>query len=219
MAADPKNHGEYKIMESKSSCKKCRRAGQKLFLKGERCFTPKCAMIKKPYAPGIHKKRRRAVSEYGAQLTEKQKIRHTYNLRERQLKRYIREAGSEKGVIGDNLIKKLELRLDNVIFQLKWAESRKKAHQLVSHGHILVNDKKVNLSSFQVKPKDVIKIKKSSLGLALFKDLQTKLKTYKPPAWLSFDKDKFEAKIIALPTREDANIPADIQMIIEYYSR
>lgn len=207
-------------MESQASCKKCRRTGQKLLLKGERCFTPKCAMVKKPYPPGIHKKRRRrAVSEYGAQLNEKQKIRHIYNIREKQLKRYFREAGREKGVIGDNLLKKLELRLDNVVFQLKWADSRKKAHQFISHGHILVNDKKVNLSSFQVRPKDIIKIKKSSLSMVPFKDLQTKLKAYKPPMWLSFDKDKFEAKIISLPTREDANIPADLQMIVEYYSR
>ena len=109
---------------SEASCKKCRRAGQKLFLKGERCFTPKCAMVKKSYPPGIHGKKRRTVSEYGAQLAEKQKICQIYNIRERQFKRYFREASKEKGVIGDNLSKKLEIRLDNVIFKLGFAESR-----------------------------------------------------------------------------------------------
>jgi len=202
-------------------CKKCRRIGQKLFLKGERCFTPKCAMVKKPYPPGIHgkKKKRRATSEYGVQLTEKQKVRQIYNIRERQFKRYFQEASREKGVIGDNILKKLELRLDNIAFRLGFAESRQKARQLVSHGHILVNDKKINIPSFRVKLNDVIEIKKSSLNLVLFKDLKTKLKKYKPLDWFSLDKDKLEGKIISLPNQEDIKIPADLQMIVEYYSR
>lgn len=212
------NPGEYNMKNA--VCKKCRRVGQKLFLKGERCFTPKCAMVKKPYAPGIHgKKRRRAISEYGSQLAEKQKICGIYNIRERQFKRYFREALKEKGVIGDNLLKKLETRLDNVIFKLGLAESRKKARQFISHGHILVNNRKVNIPSFQVKPKDVIKIKKSSLGLTAFKDSGTKLKKFKVPDWLSLDKNKLEGKLISLPQREDINIPVDMQMIVEYYSR
>ena len=212
------NPDEYNM--ENAVCKKCRRVGQKLFLKGERCFTPKCAMVKKPYAPGIHgKKRRRAISEYGSQLAEKQKICGIYNIRERQFKRYFREALKEKGVIGDNLLKKLETRLDNVIFKLGLAESRKKARQFISHGHILVNNRKVNIPSFQVKPKDVIKIKKSSLGLTAFKDSGTKLKKFKVPDWLSLDKNKLEGKLISLPQREDINIPVDMQMIVEYYSR
>ena len=125
----------------------------------------------------------------------------------------------EKGVIGDNLLKKLETRLDNVIFKLSLAESRKKARQFISHGHILVNNRKVNIPSFQVKPKDVIKVKKSSLGLAAFKDLETKLKKFKVPDWLSLDKNKLEGKLTSLPQREDINIPVDMQMIVEYYSR
>ena len=202
-------------------CKKCRRIGQKLFLKGERCFTPKCAMVKKPYPPGIHgkKKKRRATSEYGVQLTEKQKVCKIYNIRERQSKRYFQESLREKGIIGDNILKKLELRLDNVVFRLGLAESRSKARQIVSHGHVLVNDKKINIPSFQVKLNNTIKIKKSSLDSALFKDLKTKLKKYKPLDWLSFDKDKLEGKIISLPTQENVKIPADLQMIVEYYSR
>jgi len=202
-------------------CKKCRRIGQKLFLKGERCFTPKCAMVKKPYPPGIHgkKKKRRAVSEYGAQLAEKQKICKIYNIRERQFKRYFQESSREKGVIGDNMLKKLELRLDNIVFRLGLTESRSKARQIVSHGHILVNDKKINIPSFQAKLNDTIKIKKSSLDSALFKDLKTKIKKYKPLDWLSFDKDKLEGKVISLPTQESVKIPADLQMIVEFYSR
>ena len=202
-----------------AQCKKCRRAGQKLFLKGERCFTPKCAMVKKPYAPGIHGKKRRMVSEYGAQLAEKQKVCRIYDIREKQFKRYFREASQEKGVIGSNLLRKLETRLDNVVFRLSLAESRKKARQLVSHGHILVNDKKVNLPSFQVVPKDVIKIKPSSLKLGPFKDLKVKFKKFEPPKWLSLNKIKLEGKIVSWPKQEDISISADIQMIVEYYSR
>lgn len=200
-------------------CKKCRRAGQKLFLKGERCFSSKCAMVKKPYPPGIRGKKRKTISEYGAQLIEKQKICRIYDVRERQFKRYFREAAKEKGIIGDNLLKKLETRLDNVIFRLGLAESRKKAFQLVSHGHVLVNNKKVGLPSFHVKPKDTIKIKKTSLSLAPFKDLKTKLKKYRAPSWLSLDINKLDGKVVSWPKQEDINIPVDIQMVVEYYSR
>lgn len=202
-----------------AQCKKCRRAGQKLFLKEERCFTPKCAMIKKPYPPGIHGKRRRILSEYGTQLAEKQKICRIYNIRERQFKRYFSEASKEKGIIGDNLLKKMETRLDNVVFRLGMAGSRKNARQLVNHGHFLVNNKKINIPSFQIKPKDVVKIKKSSLALVHFKDLKTKLKKHKPPSWISLDKNKLEGKIISLPKQEDISVPVNIQVIVEYYSR
>ncbi len=204
---------------SEASCKKCRRAKQKLFLKGERCFTSKCAMVKKPYPPGMHGKRRRNISEYGAQLAEKQKICRIYGIREKQSKRYFREASKERGVIGDNLLKKLEMRLDNVVFRLGIATSRRKARQLVNHGHILVNNRKVDIPSFQVKLKDSIEIKKSSIGSALFKNLETKLKKYKTPSWLSSDKSKTKAKVISQPKQEDIIIPVDIKMIVEYYSR
>lgn len=176
-------------------------------------------MVKKSYPPGIHGKKRRTVSEYGVQLAEKQKICQIYNIRERQFKRYFREASKEKGVIGDNLSKKLEIRLDNVIFRLGFAESRSKARQLVNHGHILVNNKKTNFPSFGVKLKDVIKIKKSSLNLGLFKDLKTKLKKFEVPKWLSLDKTKLEGKVISWPSQKEIGIPVDIQMIVEYYSR
>ncbi len=205
---------------SNAQCKKCRKAGQKLFLKGSRCFTTKCALIKKPYPPGAHgKKYRRMVSEYGAQLTEKQKLCRIYNLRERQFKRYLNKATKQEGITGENLLKELETRLDNAVFRLGLAESRNKAKQIVNHGHIMVNDRKVDLPSFQVKPKDVIKVKKSSLKSNLFKGLKIRLKKHKTPSWLSLDKKKLEGKVVSWPTKEDIKVPIDIQMIIEYYSR
>ncbi len=200
-------------------CKKCRRAMQKLFLKGERCYTAKCSMIKKPYPPGMHGKKRKNISEYGAQLLEKQKICEIYNLREKQLRGYLQKASKQKGVLGDNLLKKLETRLDNVIFRLGWGDSRRKTRQIVNHGHILVNNKKVDLPSFQVKSKDEIKIKEGSLKTPLFKDLQTKLKKHEIPTWLSLDKKKLVGKIISEPSAEKVNIPVDVHMIIEHYSR
>jgi len=204
-----------------ASCKKCRRAGQKLFLKGERCFTAKCAMVKKPYPPGIHgkTKRRRAASEYGIQLIEKQKLCRIYGIREKSSRNYFKASLKEKGIVGDNLLKKLESRLDNVVFRIGWAESRRKARQLVNHGHILVNNKRANIPSFQVKANNIISIRKSSLNLTPFKDLKTKLKKVKLPSWLSSNVNKLEGKVISLPKREDVNIPVDLKMVVEYYSR
>ena len=201
-------------------CKKCRRAGQKLFLKGERCLTPKCAMVKKAYPPGVHGKRRKSsLSEYGVQLAEKQKLKLIYGVRERQLKRYFREAAKTKGIVTDIFLNKLETRIDNVIFKLGLAESRSKTRQIISHGHILLNNRKVNIPSISVKKGDIINIKKSSLKKSLFKDLEIKLKKYNPPSWLSLDKKELKAEVLAMPLKEDINIPVDLQMIVEYYSR
>lgn len=201
-------------------CKKCRRAGQKLFLKGERCFTPKCSMIKKPYPPGVHgKKRRRGLSEYGTQLAEKQKLRRIYNISEKQLKKYFKEAAKARGVVPDVLLNKLETRLDNVVFRLGWAESRPKARQIVSHGHILLNKRKVDIPSIGVRKGDVIKIKKSSLKTSLFKNLETKLKKFKVPSWLSLNKKELKVTVLGLPLRKEVEVPVDLSMIIEYYSR
>jgi len=202
-----------------ASCRKCRRVNQKLFLKGERCFTPKCAMVKKPYPPGLHGKRRRNISEFGAQLAEKQKLCQIYNLRERQFERYLNMASKERGIIGNNLLKNLELRLDNFIFRLGWAESRKKARQIVNHGQILVNGKKTDIPSFKLSKGDVVTIKRGKENSVLFKDLKTKLKKYKTPDWILLDLDKLEGKVKSLPTQEDAGVSVDIQMVVEYYSR
>lgn len=204
-----------------SKCKKCRRAGQKLFLKGERCFSQKCAMIRKPYLPGFHGKsrRKRRPSEYGRQLAEKQKLRQTYGISERQFKNYFEAIAKRKGNKEELLISKLESRLDNVVFRLGWANSRGLARQLVSHGHILVNGRKVDIPSYQVREGDVIQIKEGSKKLALFLNLKAFLKKHESPAWLSLDKKKIEGKMISQPKLEDVGKIGELSMIIEYYSR
>jgi len=207
-------------MSKDPDCKKCRRAGQKLFLKGERCFTPKCAMIKKPYPPGVHgKKRRRGLTEYGTQLAEKQKLKRIYGVSEKQLKKYFEESTKARGVATDVLLAKLETRIDNVIFRLGLAESRAKARQIVAHGHVFLNGRKIDIPSIQVKKGDLIKIKKSSLNKPLFSNLETRLKKFNPPVWLSLDKKELTASVLAMPIKEEMEIPADLQIIVEYYSR
>ena len=202
-------------------CKKCRRAGQKLFLKGERCFSQKCAMIRKPYIPGLHGKsrRRRRVSEYSQQLAEKQKMRRTYGISERQFKNYFKEIVTQKGNKEELLVTKLESRLDNVVFRLGWAKSRSLARQLVNHGHILVNGQKVDIPSYQVKKDDIVQIKEKSKKLSLFQDLKALLKKQEVPAWLSLDKKNIEGKMVGQPKLEDVGKIGEISMIIEYYSR
>jgi len=204
-------------------CKKCRRSGQKLFLREERCFSVKCAMIKKPYAPGMKaKKHKSALSEYGTQLAEKQKMRKIYGISERQFRKYFEEASRVKGVVADILIKKLETRLDNVIFRLGLAGSRAKARQIVSHGHILLNNRRVNIASINVKKGDVIEIRQGSLKKALFKDLEAKTKKQPIPKWLSIENKEggtFKAVVLGAPERSEVEIPVDLAMIVEFYSR
>lgn len=206
-----------------SKCKICRRAGVKLFLKGEKCFSPKCPMIRKPYPPGQKKKRRtRALSEYGKELKEKQKLKNWYNLKERQFKKYIKEALKARGKVEDataELIKVLEKRLDNVVFRLGFASSRPSARQMISHGHFLVNDRAINIPSFSVKKGDKIKIKPNSFKKNIFKNLPQVLKKYKPPSWLEISAKDLEGKVIDKPNLEEAAPPAEISSIFEYYSR
>ncbi|HUT96020.1 MAG TPA: 30S ribosomal protein S4 [Candidatus Paceibacterota bacterium] len=210
-------------MIRESACKKCRRAGQKLFLKEERCFTAKCAMIKKPYPPGMKAKKRRSVlSEYGSQLAEKQKVKRIYGINEKQLRRYFAEALRSKGVVTDTMVNKLEMRLDNIVFRLGIAGSRTKARQIVSHGHILLNGRKVNIPSINIRKGDIIEINKSSSKKVLFKELQVKLKKYKTPLWLSSEvkeNNEFKAVVLNVPERLEIEIPADLAMIVEFYSR
>jgi len=206
-----------------SICKKCRRAGQKLFLREERCFSPKCAMVKKPYAPGMKtKKHRSALSEYGLQLAEKQKVKRIYGLTERQFRKYFEEASKSKGVVTDILIQKLETRLDNVIFRLGLGGSRAKTKQIVSHGHILLNGLRVDIPSINVKKGDVIEIRQGSLKKALFKDWEAKIKKQTIPSWLSVDNSGngiFKAVISGTPIRSEVLLPVDLSMIVEFYSR
>lgn len=204
-------------------CRICRRLGEKLFLKGEKCLSPKCPLIRRPYPPGQKGKRRfRRLSEYGKQLKEKQKLKKWYSLRERQFKKYVREVLESRRKIEDApslLIKKLERRLDNVIFRLGVADSRSQARQLVSHGHFLVNGKPVNIPSFLVKKGDKITLRASSKKKSIFQNLQVKLKKYQPPSWLSFDVKSLIGEVVGSPTLEEAAPPADISAIFEFYSR
>lgn len=201
-------------------CKRCRRAGEKLFLKGERCFGQKCAMIRRPFVPGMHgKARRRQLSEYGQQLIEKQKVRYAYGISEKQIKNYFLKANKRRGNKGEHLLMALESRLDNVIYRLGWAPSRRLARQIVNHGHILVNSRKVDIPSYQVKKNDVIQIKESSKEKNHFKNIKTLIKKYETPTWLSLDKEKLEGKVLDEPKADEAGQIGELGMIIEYYSR
>lgn len=198
-----------------------RRVGQKLFLKGERSMSPKSSLVRKPYPPGLHGTRRsRKKSEYGAQLTAKQKIKYTYKLVEKHLRNYIEAALSAKEESSALLVKELETRLDNIIYRLGLAPARDTAKQLVSHGHFSVNDKLVSFPSYQVKIGDVVKLRPSSAANKYFSNLSQGMKKYDPPAWLEFDKEKMIGKIKSMPTIDDAGLnPRDIQATIEFYSR
>ncbi len=204
-------------------CKICRRAGVKLFLKGDKCFSNKCPMIRKPYPPGPQtKKRRRFFSEYAKQLSEKQKLKRWYNLSEKQFKGYVKYVlGRQKYVKNTQelLVQKLEQRLDNVVFRSGIAFSRAQARQLVNHGHFSLNNKKVNIPSCQVKIGDSIALRKTSLKKVFFTNMLSRLKTRTPPLWLKLDIKKLEVKVVGKPTMEEAGLPADITTIFEFYSR
>jgi len=206
-----------------AKCKICRRLGTKLFLKGERCLSPKCALVKKPYPPGMKgKRRRRGISEYGKELREKQKLRNWYNLRERQFRKYVKEVLEKRGRVEDAgalLIKKLAMRLDNVVFRLGFASSRIKARQLVSHNHFLINGKKINIPSYQVKKGDRISLAPNSQKKAVFQNINIILKKHEPPSWLKLNVEKSEGEIVSEPTLEEVAPPAEISTIFEYYSR
>lgn len=203
-----------------AKCKICRRAGEKLFLKGERCFTPKCAIVRKPYPPGIHRQRsRRGLSEYGTQLREKQKLRNLYHVREEQFVTYIEQATAKKGDAGMYLLELLERRLDSVVFQAGFAQSRSIARQAVSHGHIQVNGAKVTIPSFRTRPGDVITIASRSAGKGLWYNLDIQMKKYSPPAWLTLEKEKRQATVTALPDMREQSSLYNTRHIIEFYAR
>jgi len=211
-------------MKVDSKCKICRRLGTKLFLKGERCFSPKCAMVKRPYSPGQKGKKRgrRSLSDYGKSLKEKQKLKKLYNLKEGQFRNYVKGILKYRGKVEDIssiLVKRLENRLDNIVFRLGFADSRTQARQLVSHGHFLVNNRAVNIPSYQIKKGDVIKVHPSSSKKNIFQNLQNKLKKYQPPSWISLDSEKLEGKIVGSPKMEEINLPVEISAIFEFYSK
>ncbi len=201
-------------------CKLCRREGEKLMLKGERCRTAKCAIVKKNYPPGIHGAKGRArQSGYNMQLREKQKAKRIYNLLEKQFKISFIRALKQKGDTGENLFKILETRLDNVIYRLGIADSRAQARTLVSHGHFLINDKPVNIPSYNVRPGDIIKIKELSRTGKQFLNLAEKLKKIEVPGWLNFEIKNFSAKILHQPAKENFEMKINVPLIVEFYSR
>jgi len=206
-----------------SRCKICRRVGEKLFLKGERCFSPKCAMVKRPYPPGQRKKRRkRRPSEYAKQLREKQKLRNWYNLRETQFKNYVKKILARRGKVKDApslLIQRLEFRLDNTVFRLGFTLSRVKARQLVSHGFFIVNKRAMNIPSHQLKKGDVIFLKPQKTGKEIVKGIRTLIKKQKIPSWLELNIDKLEGKIVGIPTLEEVAPPVEMSAIFEFYSK
>ncbi len=202
-----------------SVCRLCRREGAKLFLKGDRCYTDKCAIDRRAYAPGQHGQARKKQSEYGLQLREKQKARRIYGVLENQFRRYFHEADRQKGITGDNLLRLLERRLDNVVYRLGIASSRTEARQLVKHGHFTVDGKKVNIPSYLVKVGEEVAVKDKSKSSPRFTELKEALAHKNPPAWLDVDKDNLSGRVITLPSREEIDAPIQEHLIVELYSR
>ena len=203
--------------ETGAQCKQCRREGMKLFLKGERCLTDKCAVERRNYPPGDHGRGRSRQSEYRVQLREKQKTRRYYGVLEKQFRNYYAKASRQPGVTGENLLRLLETRLDNVLVRLGFAASRRQARQLVRHGHWAINGKRVDIPSYQVRPDDVITIKGTSKAEGVIRDA-TEL-TSVVPAWLQADHDGLTAKVLRLPERQEITTPVQEQLIVELYSK
>ena len=199
------------------ACCICRREGQKLFLKGSRCYTDKCSVTRRNYAPGDHGQKSKKLSEYGTQLREKQKTKSFYGVGERQFRKYFEMASNKKGITGENLLQILESRIDNVVYRLGFGSSIAQARQLVNHGHVLVNDQKVDIPSFLLKPNDVITIRERSKEL--FKGLIEYVDAAGVPAWLNADKDSLKITFDRLPEREEMDPEFKEQLVIEYYSK
>ena len=200
-------------------CRLCRREGQKLFLKGDRCYTDKCAADRRPHPPGQHGQGRTKTSEYGTQLREKQKAKRYYGVLERQFRGYFDQAHKRRGKTGENLLAILESRLDNTVYRLGFAMSRAEARQLVLHGHFLINGRKVNIPSFQVKPGMIISLKEKSRSLGKFRSVIEANAFRQPPGWLEYDPNALVAKVTAVPSRDDIDMPIEEQLIVEHYSR
>lgn len=204
-------------------CRLCRREGEKLYLKGERCFTPKCAIERRNYPPGQHGRelqfRRSRPSDYGLQLREKQKLRRIYGVLERQFRRYFEIAQRARGMTGALLLILLERRLDNVVYRLGFASSRAQARQLVRHGHFEVNGRKVDIPSYQVKPGDVIRVRESSREKDYFKNILERVENYRPPAWLQLNPQDLSGQVLRLPVREEIDTRVQEHLIVEFYSR
>jgi small subunit ribosomal protein S4 len=200
-------------------CRICRRETEKLFLKGDRCYTEKCAIERRQYPPGQHGQRRGKLSDYGVQLREKQKVRKIYGLLENQFRSTFEGAERKKGVTGEVLLQLLECRLDNVVCRMGFAPNRNSARQLVTHGHFLVNGRKVNIPSFVVRVGDMVELKEASRNIVIVTDNISKMEHRGVPAWLEVDYQNFKGKVLQVPTREDIQLTANEQLIVELYSK
>lgn len=202
-----------------ASCRLCRREGEKLFLKGERCYTNKCSVSKRVYAPGQHGQQKKKMSEYGIQLREKQKARRFYGILEGQFRKYFEMASHKKGITGENLLQILETRLDNAVYRLGLATSRPEARQLVRHGHFTVNGEKVDIPSFLLKVGDIIEVKEKSKTSPKVKAIGEITGSKVIPQWLEFNSESLTGKVVALPSREDVDLPVREHLIVELYSK
>ncbi|OGO80514.1 MAG: 30S ribosomal protein S4 [Clostridiales bacterium GWC2_40_7] len=202
-----------------ASCKLCRREGEKLFLKGERCYTNKCSVSRRVYAPGQHGQQKKKMSEYGLQLREKQKVRRFYGVLETQFRNYFTMAVAKRGVTGENLLKILESRLDNVVYRLGLSTSRPEARQLVRHGHFTVNGQKVNIPSYLLSPGDVVAVKDKFKSSSKIKSIVDIAGGKVVPKWLEFDAENLTGKVVSLPAREEIDLPIREHLIVERYSR
>ncbi len=200
-------------------CRICRREGQKLFLKGSRCYSDKCSVTRRNYAPGEHGQGRKKLSEYGTQLREKQKTKAFYGVGEKQFRKYFEMAENKKGITGEILLQILESRLDNVVYRIGFGASRAQARQLVNHGHFNVNGVKTDIASYLVKPGDVISVRENKKDSKIIKE-NAEINSNKPvPEWLEKNNDKLEAKVVRLASREDVDLPVEEHLIVELYSK
>jgi small subunit ribosomal protein S4 len=204
---------------TESVCRLCRREGMKLFLKGGRCYTKKCSFERRPSPPGQHGVRRRKVGDFGVQLREKQKVRRVYGVLERQFKNYFDVAENRPGVTGENLLRLLELRLDNAVYRMGLASSRPQARQLVAHGHVAVNGRPTNVSSYQLKPGDRIEVRESRSARAPFKLAKESMRSHQAPEWLSVDPATLSATVVEQPRREQMPLDLNEHLVVEFYSR
>ena len=200
-------------------CRLCRRESEKLFLKGDRCYTDKCAIERRKYAPGQHGQRRRKFSDYALQLREKQKAKETYGVLEKQFKNYFHMAEKKKGVTGSILLQLLERRLDNVVYRLGFASNRRQARQLVLHCHFTVNEKRVNIPSYLVRPGDIIGLREKSRKLSIIEENVSKIEHRGLPSWVEVDASNLQGKVLHSPAREEIQLPVQEQLIIELYSK
>mgnify|MGYP003739754697 FL=1 len=202
-----------------SACRLCRRENLKMYLKGDRCYTDKCAIERRPYPPGQHGQGRAKFSEYGVQLREKQKVKRMYGLLERQFALFYARAAAKKGKTGENLLQALELRLDNVVFRAGFADTRNEARQLVRHGHFNVGGRRVNIPSYGVRPGDVIEVRESARKVVRVTEALETVDRRGVPGWLELDKKAFKATVKTAPAREDITMPINEQLIVELYSK